>query len=349
MIPTITIEQLNLRPYRFTLARPFIIGGESLISREGCILEVYGRDGHRGFGEAAPLPGVSHETLKKSYHQLECLIREWSGRSIPASCRLLCSRLRKDLDPSVLSPSVIFAFESALISLAADALGVSAAAFLGASSSKNVRSACLIQGDLKTVRAQGVKYKSDGYSIFKLKVGNRNIPLDVQKVEALREVIGFDGQIRLDANAAWSMEEATAFASAIGKGQIDFIEEPCQDRNDLETFFRRTDIPWAIEAHSSPRPLADWEGVQGLKAIVVKPMIDGGITGFLSMNETAHRLGAGVVVSSSFESTVGLRMLANLAALTPIPCGLGTADFSGTFAGGVLGKGGLVPPNNLIV
>ncbi len=344
----IHIEQFLLKPYRFPLARPFVVGGQALSIREGLIVEIVGRDGNRGLGEAAPLPGVSTEELKKAAHQLKCLEREWVGRTLPVSCEALCARLQKDLDRSVLAPSVIFALESALVSLAAGMQGVSVAEFLGDGPPKVVRSACLIQGDLEVVRAYGAKYSADGFSIFKLKVGNRNIPLDVLKVRALKEMIGFDDRIRLDANAAWSLEEAVAFACAIGKEQIDFIEEPCSGQNDHEKFFRRTDMPWAVEAHSSVRPLSDWEGIQGLKAVVIKPMLSGGINGFLSVKDIAYRLGAQVVVSSLFETSVGFRMLANCAALTDTCCGLGTADWFGSPAAGIMQKGGLIPPVNLI-
>lgn len=341
------IDQFQVRPYRFSMAKPFFIRGTPLGTREGLILQLKGNGDATGYGEAAPLPGVSPEELKKAAHQLKCLEPEWVGRSLPISARALCARLEKDLDHSVIAPSVLFALESALFSLAASIRGVSVAEFLSDVHPKAVHSACLIQGDLQTVRSLGAKYAAEGFTDFKLKVGSPNIPLDVAKVEALREVIGLDNRIRLDANAAWSLEEAAGFAGAIGKAQISFIEDPCRDQDDYEKFFERTDMPWVLEAHSTLRPLSEWEGVQGLKAVIVKPMLTGGITRFLAIKDIAYQIGARVVVSSLFETSVGLKMLANLAALTELPCGLGTADWFGDPAGGIFQHGGIITPGTL--
>ena len=343
----IHVEDLILKSYKHPLARAIVVKNEIIFFREGVVVEAVGRDGQSGWGEAAPLPGISEESFKKVIHQLKCLGRDWKGRSLPGRSLDLCLRLKKDLDRSLLAPSVIFALESAFISLAAAVQEVSIAEFLGGRPPRPVPSACLIQGDLKTVKEYGAQYAAKGFSVFKLKVGGQNIPLDVQKVEALREIIGFKASIRLDANAAWSLDEAIAFAFAIGKGQIDLIEEPCKNENDCEKFFSRTDIPWAIEAHSSQRPLEDWEGIRGLKAVVVKPMLCGGVAGFLLTKEIAARIGVPVIVSASFESPIGLKILANLAALTDQVCGLGTADWFGAEAVSLLGKGGIISPAQL--
>ncbi|MBF0594067.1 MAG: o-succinylbenzoate synthase [Candidatus Omnitrophica bacterium] len=340
------IRSFSIIPYSIPMIRPFTVNGEVMANRDGVIFEVYDQDGHCGRGEAAPLPGVSPEPLKKVIHQLKCLELDWAGRSLPDKSNIICVRLQKDLDRTLLAPSVVFAFESAILSLAANALNVSLVEFLGGLLPKAVRSACLIQGDVNSVRSSGALYAAEGYTVFKLKVGSKNIPLDVSKVEALREVIGFEGRIRLDANGSWPLSEAVSFAGAIGKSQIDFIEEPCADENENEEFFRRTDMNWAMEAHATRRPLVDWEGVQGLKAVVVKPMLYGGVSGFAEVKDIIGRIGADMIVSSCFESRAGLKILANLAAMTNAPCGLGTADWLDAASSSLLGKGGIILPSD---
>ncbi|MBF0386449.1 MAG: o-succinylbenzoate synthase [Candidatus Omnitrophica bacterium] len=353
MNKTFYLEHFILKPYRLAMARPFLINGEPLAYREGVLLEIISRDGHSGYGEAAPLPGVSLESVKKALHQLKCLEREWVGRSLPLNCRALCTRLVKDLDRSILAPSVIFALESALISLAARAHGQAPSEFLSGIAPENVNSACLLQGDIQTIQADGARYQAAGYSVFKLKVGSKNIPLDIAKVEALRALLGFHDKLRLDANAAWDLPAAITFASAIGKGQVDFIEEPCRNWQDNEIFFRQTDMPWAIEINNATPNLHDLEGAQGLAALIVKPMITGGISDFMALKKTAFRMGVKIIVSSAFETATGLTMLANLAAVMnstsdQLHCGLGTADWFGTPAAGILQKGGIIPAARLI-
>jgi O-succinylbenzoate synthase len=322
-----SIDDCQLTPFKIKLRRPFAMSRAEIVQREGVYITLTSRQGATGAGEAAPLEGVSAESLGGVMHQLQCLAREWVGRSLPDSAPHLLDRLEKDIDRSLTYPSVVFALESAVLSLAANIQHVSAAEFLGASEVNDVKTAGLIQGDIKTVAADGARYLQQGFNVYKLKVGSRNIPLDVRKVDVLRDIIGPGGRIRLDANGTWSLDEALTFAAQIGKSQIEFIEEPCRDEQGYEKFFLRTDIPWAVEAHRLNVQLPDLEGARGFNALIVKPMLTGGITGFLSLLRMARGMGVRVIVSSAFESPVGLRMLAACGALTGQTCGLGTADW----------------------
>ena len=343
------IEHFALKPFTFFLTRPFSIAhGAVLTQREGIILEIISRNGYMGCGEASPLVGVSQESLNSALHQLKCLERKWVGCAIPCSAKELCLRLETDIDRNNLHPSVVFALESAVLTLAAASHGISVAEFLGGKSPQIVKTACLIQGDVTTISTYGAQYAAEGYLTFKLKVGNRNIPLDVQKVKMLSHVIADNAKIRLDANASWTLDEAVTFSREIEKSKIDFIEEPCRDERDYENLFIRSDFPWGVEAHSFKRPLEDWKGFLGFKYVVCKPMVHGGVIRFLSLLELSRKLGLRVIVSSAFESPVGLKMCANLAALTGEPCGLGTSDWIVKNNLNPVGPGGIIPPERLV-
>jgi L-alanine-DL-glutamate epimerase-like enolase superfamily enzyme len=53
---------------------------------------------------------------------------------------------------------------------------------------------------------------AQGCTVFKIKVGSRNIPLDVKNVQDVRAILGTAGRLRLDANRSWSIKEAVLFA-----------------------------------------------------------------------------------------------------------------------------------------
>lgn len=321
----LTIDSIRFYQYRLPLLRSFYAGGQEVAVREGVILQCVSSQGHVGFGDAAPFAGLSQESLKKVLHQCQYIKADWCGHHVPLTLAALKERCRRDIDRTLLVPSVVFAIESALFQMAAAARGVSVAEFLGQAIVGPLSSACLIQGDVLQVRAFGAKYAAEGFRVFKLKVGSRNIPLDIQKVMALKDALPFSAIIRLDANRAWSLQEALTFGQAIGNDRIDLIEDPCQRLEDLLIFSQKTDLPLALEADACPCLPEALASVRGLKALIVKPAVREGVMGTLDLLAQLKPLGINVIISSAFESAIGQNMLANLAALTAVPCGLGPA------------------------
>ena len=326
------IVQSKIIPFDLPFLRVFTFAGNTLTGRSGFYLEITTADGWTAKGEVAPLPGMSEETLKKSKYDLQDFLLFLSGRHLPLEKDALILSIREDNRLSLCCPSVRFGVESVLFSLAARANRLSLAQFLEARASEAL-SAVLLQGTHEQVIAQAKQMRAKGHTVFKLKVGDRNIPLDVKKVQDLRAAIGQDALIRLDANRVWHLSEALLFAQLVGNSQIEFIEEPLSDMGRLNEFYQATHMPVALdETLSVMRPgvstparcsptLACSEGV---KAYVIKPMVLGGIVIALDWIEEARRWGKKAVISSSFESPVGLTVLNALACLTGQTAGLGT-------------------------
>lgn len=313
----LTITKSTIIPFSCALVRPFTFAGNIVTERTGYYLEALTTDGLTAKGEIAPLPGVSSEPLKKAKHDLEGFQPFLSRWQVPLDQNGLIVKVRKDEHLSACCPSVRFGIESVLFLLAAQANGVSLQKFLGASAD-NVPSAALLQGTHEQTIAQARQAKQEGCTVFKLKVGDRNIALDVKKVQDLRAVIGKDGLIRLDGNRVWSLSEAILFAQLAGPGQIEFIEEPLSDAGKLNEFYEAAHMPIALDEN-----LGAVMG-EGVKAYVIKPMVLGGIVNALDWIEKAHGSGKKAVISSAFESPVGLSVLKALACLTGQISGLGT-------------------------
>ena len=340
------IDQIILHDFSLKLARPFIVRDEALSVREGIIVELITDKGMIGLGEASPLPGFSVEPLKKTRHQLQLLAEDWKGQSLPSDSAGAMAWLTHAFAKEICCPSVRFGLESAILMAAARTRGRSVCEFIKPGSGKAVHSAGLLQGSLPEVIDQARKLKVRGFTTFKLKVGSRNIPLDVRKVEDVKSVLGPQARLRLDANRAWRFDEALLFAQNIGKNQIDFIEEPTAELDKWELLFRRSDIPLAVDESLAERSYDDLAATRGMSCFVVKPTVRGGVIGFMDILAKAHSSGQKVVVSSSFESGVGQVMLANLAALTGEVAGLGSMNW---FADDLLtvplaAPSGLIPP-----
>lgn len=78
--------------------------------------------------------------------------------------------------------------------------------------------------DVTALMAQAQVGRARGYDTFYLKVG-RDAVRDVERVFAVRDVIG-DARLRIDANGAWSLDEARRSLALMGDADIDFVEQP---------------------------------------------------------------------------------------------------------------------------
>lgn len=151
---------------------------------------------------------------------------------------------------------------------------------------------------------------------------------DVARVAAVRDAMGPEGRIRIDANGAWNLDEAEHAVRAMEHHDLEYVEQPCASIDELAELRRRIarlDIPVAADesVRKADDPLAVARaGAADLLVIKVQPL--GGIRRALRIVAEA---GLPVVVSSALDSAVGLSMGAALAASLPdLPydCGLGT-------------------------
>lgn len=151
---------------------------------------------------------------------------------------------------------------------------------------------------------------------------------DLARVEAVRDALGPAGRIRVDANAAWDVDEAVAAIGALDRaaGGLEYVEQPCVTLAEMAEVRRRVEV--RLAADESVRTAADPLRIAGLEAadlIVVKVQPMGGVRRALAVIEAC---GLPAVVSSAVETSVGLAAgIALAAALPDLPyaCGLGTA------------------------
>ena len=312
--------------YRLPLRQPFMVFNQPVAFREGLIIRLLTAEGFCGVGEAAPLPGLSEETFKKTIFQLKNLRARLLNFPIPSDVKEYQKTFSKE--PWINHcASVRFAIEMAALHLMSQINKQVPAEFLKCPPISNVLVAGLLQGTPDEIKSQANRLLNEGFNVFKLKIGSRNIPLDVKKVQLVRELIGSTRKLRLDANQAWSMVEAVAFCQNAGLEGIEFIEEPLKETSGLEQFICQTGCPVALDESIQKQDPEKFIFPDGVKFIVVKPTIVGGIVKTFQWIARALKEKKGVVISSVFESGVAGRMLANLASFSPLAAGLGTQEW----------------------
>ncbi|MFC6421214.1 o-succinylbenzoate synthase [Ornithinimicrobium tianjinense] len=167
----------------------------------------------------------------------------------------------------------------------------------------------------------------------KVKVAERGQTLDddVARVTEVRRVLGQEARIRVDANGAWSVDDALAALARLAPLHLEYAEQPCatvEELAELRVRLARTGVDVPVAADESIRRAEDPLRVAREHAadlVVVKAAPLGGVARAL---EIVDACGLPAVVSSALDTSVGLAAGVRLAAALPRldhDCGLGTA------------------------
>ena len=173
--------------------------------------------------------------------------------------------------------------------------------------------------------------RSGGCRTAKVKVAEpgQSLAEEQARLEAVRDALGPDGRIRVDANGLWSVDQAVAAIAALDRaaGGLEYVEQPVASVEDLALVRRKVDVP--VAADESIRRAEDPYRVRDLDAAdvaVLKVQPLGGVAACLRI---AEDIGLPVVVSSALETSVGIAAGVALAAALPdLPyaCGLATVQ-----------------------
>ncbi|GAA4375825.1 o-succinylbenzoate synthase [Agromyces bauzanensis] len=183
--------------------------------------------------------------------------------------------------------------------------------------------------DPDSVRAVLARFPGCRTAKVKVAGGDETLAQEIARVRAVREALGPEGRVRIDANGDWNVDEAEHAIHALAPFDLEYVEQPCPTVEELAEIRRRTKymgIPIAADesVRRADDPLAVAEaGAADILVIKAQPL--GGIRRALDI---VARAGLPVVVSSALDTSVGLAMGAQLAASVPdlaYDCGLGTA------------------------
>ncbi len=303
------IVDCKLRRYELPLVRPITIGGSRLDSRTGLILTIVGQAGVESHGEIAPLPGLHSETLVDAEAQIKSVIETMKGADI-------ASVLKGPL--AGLFPSVRCGLEMALMDLSRPE----------PDPDLQIPVCALLMPGCDDVPESVGRLSAAGYSAVKIKVGRRSLDEDIRVIRSAKKRLRAGTTLRLDANRAWSLDQAIEFCSEIGADSVEYIEEPVRDAADHEAFILKTDFPLALdETIAREAQVAD---VAAAEAIILKPSVLGGFSAAAGWVDFARRNGARAVMSCCFESSLSIRayaLFAIQAGIADAPLGIDTLKF----------------------
>ena len=324
--------------YSLPLTEPLYLLGHEMHERTGLILRLHDEnDGtsvgdNCGDGEIAPLPGMHPETLSEA----ETQIRDYlSGNSLPVTCS------------AALFGSVNFGLDMALRTMFQNPNVSKFHSFKETAGNDPKPSKIDFKGQIFPVNGLAVgsgtvlemeceELRNGGFKAVKLKVGRLTILQDIERVRLARKILGDEIALRLDANRAWEWEDALKFAEAVQDFNIEYCEEPLLDSNKLEKLHLQTGMPLALDETLwyAPTPKSDTPAkhvsLSGIRALILKPSILGGWNNTKMWIEHAQKNGIHCVLSSCFESGLGLNWIAFMAnelLSEKFPAGLDTSKW----------------------
>ncbi|MBR2515757.1 MAG: o-succinylbenzoate synthase [Halomonas sp.] len=271
---------MELALYRYSLPfrQPLMFKGKRLSNREGLVVCINGQ-----WGEIAPLIGFSTETLAEA----------------EAESLAYLAALERGEKFSPALPSVQFGFDCAQRSWPIN-LPTSLAPYP------------LLQGAPAELIASLATpdWQVPPPSRLKLKVARYAMEEELALIEQIAAQLP-NTKLILDANGGWLQEEAHRFCKRLPLAQIDYLEEPCAGFADTIAVAEATGVAIALDETLSRGE--EWRSHPQLKALVIKPTLIGSLSACEVLVQRARACNLRVVISSSFESDLGLGLLARLA------------------------------------
>jgi L-Ala-D/L-Glu epimerase len=244
------IERTELVPFALPFVRPYVTARGSLERREMILVRLHTDEGVVGLGEAVPLAMRGGDDMSRVERRLGRALRRLS----PADVSDFAGEepLRAAIDTLVyavagrrMPPPAAAALEMALFDLAGKAAGMPVWQLLGSESPVPVRcNATLVAGMPDEVAASAGAWQSQGFGTFKLKLG---VGDDLRQVAAVRDALGPDAAIRVDANGSWSRADAIEIVRELEPLEIELVEEPTSGLRDMAAVAAATEIPIAAD------------------------------------------------------------------------------------------------------
>jgi len=222
----VRVASAEVVPYSLPFREPYVTARGTLRRREMVLFRLRDDEGRVGLGEAVPLAlrgGANLETVVRELEALaETALLDPEGFAVDARAAALSAPAR-------------CAVETALWDL-------------GAEENEGPRvvrcNATLVAGAPGEVAAEAERWAAEGFGTFKLKLGAGD---DAGQVRAVREALGPEARIRVDANASWGVEEAARILDAIEPYVVELVEQPVGTLEEMAELAARTSIPLAAD------------------------------------------------------------------------------------------------------
>ncbi|MBL7945542.1 MAG: dipeptide epimerase [Flavobacteriales bacterium] len=217
-----TISHITLFPLSIPLKAPFVTSLGALEAVESVVVGIATKDGLVGWGECNPFWSINGET------QETCLaVGKHIARALIGHDATDIEGLHARMDRLIFANnSIKSAFDIACHDIAAQAAGLPLFRYLGGTTSRTLITDYTVSlGTKEKMAADAMTIVQNGFQVIKVKLGG-GPQEDIERILAIREAIGSEVPLRIDANQGWSPEQAILVLNALGDANIQHCEEP---------------------------------------------------------------------------------------------------------------------------
>jgi len=318
------ISSIETIPIRIPFLEPFKVTYGALSGSDHVIVRIHTNEGLVGLGDASPLTFFTGETQASAMAAVSELLSPLLVGEDP----LEVERLIDKMDKVAGNHSAKSAIDQALHDLAGKFLETPVYNLLGGRYRDRVQVSTGIGIKEPEAMAKDVVWvKEQGFHTVKIKIGLEPTK-DVERVRAVREAVGDDMEIRVDANAGYDSKTAIRVIGCIEKYRPQYVEQPVAEHaiKDMAMVRRSVNVPiMADESVFSPQDALEIVKMEAADIIGVKFSKCGGIWKAKRIAAIADSAGLPCVMISAFESGIGLAANAQVAASTRnmgLPCEL---------------------------
>jgi muconate/chloromuconate cycloisomerase len=318
--PALAIGDLRVIVADIPVRRPHHMSFTTLEAVNFVFVRIETREGHVGWGEAACLGGPtwSEESAESIAPTIERYLAPWLRGRDASRIEALRGEMARRVQGN---PFARAAIEMALWDVNGRALGVPVHRLLGG----RVRDAVPLSWSLAVTDpdaevAEACELVERGHRIFKIKTAAHSVAHDTARVRRIREAVGPDVSLRIDANQGWDRATALRAIRAMEPSGLDFVEQPVPrwDLEGLAHVGRSVSVPvMADESCFTPQDAAAIARLGGVSILGLKVTKSAGLIGTMAIARVAEAAGLGAYVGCMIETSLGTAAYLAVAVTAP--------------------------------
>jgi L-alanine-DL-glutamate epimerase-like enolase superfamily enzyme len=283
---------------------PFTIATGTMDHAQNVFIRVHTHAGFYGVGECSAFPMIVGETQDTCLVMAREFARLWKGKDALD----ITGRLQQLHDFTAGNSTIKSAFDMALYDIAAKNAGLPLYQFLNGSKRRIETDITIGIATPELMAQKASELKQSGATVLKIKLG-KDAKSDVERIKQIRQAVGKDLKIRVDANQGWSFEEAVFALQAIGEYDIEFCEQPMRTWYDdlLPELKRRSPVKiMADESVYNHHDARKQINSNSCDYINIKFSKSGGIFEARQIHDLAAENGIACMMGGMLESRIGL-------------------------------------------
>lgn len=317
MSNSLTIRQVELYKLSIPLKEPFTTSLGTDYSAENVLIKIITDEGITGFGECSPYMPINGESQDTCF-----IVGQYFAKALIGKDPLQIEACISLMDKIIYGNSSIkSAFDIALYDIAAQQAGLPLYKFIGGENNKTIITDYTVSiGEPQKMAVDALKIKAEGYPAIKIKLG-KNGTTDVERIKAIREAVGSEIPLRIDANQGWEVEEAIETLQALAVYAIQHCEEPIARWNFMRLPEVKKASPIPIMADESCSDEHDAERLIQINAcdyFNIKLGKSGGIFKALKIARMAEAANIHLQVGAMVESRLAMTAFAHFALCSPM-------------------------------